>query len=106
MIPVQTSGTGLTFWIYVQPRASKAVIVGAHQDALKIKLTAPPVEGAANKQCIEILAEALHCPKSRIEIVSGQTSRRKQVRISPRQGSAASEIEQLKERVERLAASH
>ena len=89
--------------MYSRAPLLKRIIVGAHQDALKIKLTAPPVEEAANKQCIEILADALHYPKSRIEIVSGQTSRRKQVRISPRRDLRTSEIEQLKERVESLA---
>lgn len=86
MIEIKTSGDGLTFWVYVQPRASKKAIVGSHQNALKVKLTAPPVEGAANKQCIELLAKALSLPKSTLEIISGQTSRHKQLLIRAKTG--------------------
>lgn len=77
MITFKESSKGLCFHIYASPRASKNVIVGCHQGALKIKLTAPPVDGAANKQCIRILAKALAVPNSAITIVSGHNSRRK-----------------------------
>lgn len=87
MINMRTTPEGLIVDIVVQPRASKAAIVGHHQEALKIKLTAPPVGGAANKQCIEILAKALSRPKSTIELISGQTNRRKQLIIRSKTGA-------------------
>lgn len=81
MIPTRRDGEGLSFEVVVQPRASRAAIEGARGEALKIRLTAPPVDGAANKQCVELLAKALGVPKSRVAIVSGAGSRRKRVRI-------------------------
>lgn len=81
MIPTRRDGGGVSFEIAVQPRASRAAIEGAHGDALKVRLTAPPVDGAANKQCVELLAKALGVPKSKVMIVSGAGSRRKRVRI-------------------------
>ena len=104
MLDIQATAEGITFWVHVQPRAAKAAIAGAHQNALKIKLTAPPVEGAANKQCIELLAKALARPKSTLTIISGQTSRHKQIRIQPRGGTMdPSESAALKRHLHRLA---
>ena len=91
MLEIKTSGEGITFWVQVQPRASKKAVVGLHQDALKVKLTAPPVEGAANEQCIEILAKALGRPKSTLSILNGQTSRRKQILIRAKSGALSPE---------------
>jgi len=68
---------GVTLKVFVQPRSSKNMIAGLHGDALKIKLTAPPVDGAANKMCIKYLAKWLKVPKSSIEIVSGHKNRTK-----------------------------
>ena len=59
------------------PRASKNEISGRHGDAIKIRLTAPPVEGAANQALIDFLADVLGVRKSRIEILSGHASRDK-----------------------------
>jgi uncharacterized protein (TIGR00251 family) len=81
MLDVKPTGQGLTFNVYVQPRASKCAIVGIHQNALKIRLTAPPVKGAANKQCIEVLAKALGLAKSDLAITSGHGHRQKQVTV-------------------------
>ena len=81
MIAVNTTEQAITFNVYVLPRSSKTAIVGTHLDAIKIKLTAPPVGGAANKQCIQLLAKALGLPKSALSIDAGQASRRKQIRI-------------------------
>jgi uncharacterized protein (TIGR00251 family) len=75
------TATGFTFQVYVQPRSSVNAITGSHDQALKIKLTAPPVGGAANKQCIRLLAKKLGLPKSALKIVSGQASRRKRISI-------------------------
>lgn len=81
MLGLKETREGLTFSVYIQPRAAKVTIVGLFQDALKIKLTAAPVGGAANKQCIAVLAKALDMPKSQLEIISGQTHRLKQIRL-------------------------
>jgi uncharacterized protein len=103
MIDIREDSEGLTFWVYVQPRASKAAFAGIHQNALKIRLTVPPVEGAANKQCIELLAKALAWPKSAIDIVSGQSSRHKQIRVRPKgEPMTRSESDALKRLVEKL----
>jgi uncharacterized protein len=91
MLDTKTTADGLTFWVLVQPRASKKAVVGLHQNALKIKLTAPPVEGAANEQCIEVLAKALERPKSTLSIVNGQTNRRKQILARAKSGALSPE---------------
>ncbi len=83
MISIKESADGLIFSVYVQPRASKRTIVGLHDDALKIKLTAPPVGGAANKQCIQLLAKSLGLAKSDLSIIGGMHHRKKQIKISP-----------------------
>ncbi len=70
---------GTAFRVYIQPRSSKNAIVGLHGDALKIKLKAPPVEGAANKMCLQFLAKTLGVSKSSLEILSGQSSRTKRL---------------------------
>lgn len=67
--------------ILVQPRASKGGIVGIHGETLKIKVTSPPVKGAANKECIEVLSKVLGIKKSGIEIIEGETFRRKTLKI-------------------------
>jgi uncharacterized protein (TIGR00251 family) len=100
MLDIQANDEGITFWVVVQPRASKTSIVGCHQKALKIRLTAPPVDNAANKQCIEVLAKTLGRPKSTIVIISGHTSRQKQVRIRSKHGRLSTqELLELKEKL-------
>jgi uncharacterized protein (TIGR00251 family) len=73
---------GVTFKVRVQPRGKKNKVVGLLDDALKIKITAPPVDGAANAMCIKFLSSLLKVPKSALEIVSGQTSRIKMIRLT------------------------
>jgi hypothetical protein len=68
--------------LLVQPRASKNELAGLHNDALKLRLTTPPVEGRANQAAIAFLAKRLHLPKSALTIKSGQQSREKQVVIN------------------------
>lgn len=72
---------GVVIKIKVQPRASKSRIAGLLGDSLKVTLTAPPVDGAANMACIEFFARLMGLPKSRIEIISGQTGRTKLLKI-------------------------
>ena len=79
--PIREKPDGLIFNIRVQPRASKNQIVGVYGDAIKINLTAPPVENAANKACCTFLADRLSVAKSSVSIVSGQKGRNKRVKI-------------------------
>jgi uncharacterized protein (TIGR00251 family) len=72
---------GVTFEVRVVPRASRNEIVGVHGDALKVRLTAPPVEGRANEALIAFLAHRLGVRKSQVEIVAGTTARRKMIRV-------------------------
>lgn len=67
--------------LHIQPGAKKSEIAGPHGEALKIRLAAPPVDGKANDCLIEFLAGLLEIPRSDVELVSGQTSRRKRVRV-------------------------
>ena len=78
--------------LQIQPRASKNEVCGIQDHALKIRLTSPPVDGAANKLCREFLARLFKVPKSAVEIISGETSRHKRVRISDRNVARLAEI--------------
>jgi uncharacterized protein len=81
-IAIRESGDGMTFAIRVHPRAKKNAITGEIGDALKISLTAPPIEGRANKACIAFLAELLNLPRSSITITCGQNSRNKIIHVA------------------------
>ncbi|MEW6739271.1 MAG: DUF167 domain-containing protein [Nitrospirota bacterium] len=72
---------GIIIQVKVIPRSSKKEIAGVEGNTIKIKLTAPPVEGAANEQLIELLSETLSIKKGNIEIVKGDSSRYKTVKI-------------------------
>jgi len=85
---------GVIVAVYVQPRASRDEVVGMHGDALRVRLTAPPVEGAANQRCREFLAKLLRVPKSDVTLVSGDKSRHKRLLI--RGVDAAAVFERLK----------
>ncbi len=76
---IQEKPEGVIFKVLVQPRSSKNEVVGFYDGALKVKLTAPPVDGAANKLCLKFLAKQLGTAKSNIDIVSGETGRHKQL---------------------------
>ena len=89
MIPVNDTAAGATFAVKVQPRARKNAILGELGDALRVALTAPPVEGRANQACIAFFAEVLKVPPSSITIAAGQTSRRKLIRVA---GSSAAAL--------------
>ena len=103
MLKIDEDNTGLKFNIYVQPRSSRNQVVGLHGDALKVKIKAPPVEGAANKMCIAALAKALNVPKSAIKIVSGHAARTKRLLIrTSGGGEPPDEIERLKHSIRSL----
>jgi uncharacterized protein (TIGR00251 family) len=72
---------GLLLDIHVQPRASRNELSGLQGGYLKVRLTSPPVEGAANKLCREFFAKLLGVAKSRVTLVSGQKSRHKRLLI-------------------------
>ena len=73
---------GIRFSAVIQPRSSQNTISGIHNNALKIRLTSPPVDGAANKTCIKFLAKCLGVSPSSISIVSGLSNKNKIVEIS------------------------
>jgi uncharacterized protein len=78
---------GCILAVRLQPASRKNAVTGVHAGAVKIALTAPPVEGKANEALIAFLAEALRLPRARIAIVSGLASRAKQLRITGRSGA-------------------
>lgn len=71
----------VTFLIRVIPRASRNAIEGEYRDALKVRLTAPPLDGRANEAVKRILAETLKVPVSAVRIVAGEKNRTKRIRI-------------------------
>jgi uncharacterized protein len=77
---LRVSGDDLLLAVKLQPRASRNEIGEALGDELRIKVTAPPVDAAANQALIDLLAETLDC-KGRIELVRGKTSRHKTLRL-------------------------
>ncbi len=89
MIPIRDTSQGTTFAVRVQPRASRNAIAGEMGDALKVALTAPPVEGTANEACIEFFAKLLKVARSSVTIAAGETSRNKVIRVS---GLSADEV--------------
>jgi uncharacterized protein len=89
MVAIQNSPSGITFAVKVHPRAKKNAITGEVGDALKLALTAPPVDGKANEACIEFFAKLLNVPSSSVTIAAGQTSRNKVIRVA---GLSAEEI--------------
>jgi uncharacterized protein len=101
-LAVQETADGLVFPVHIQPRASKNNIAGIHGDALKIRLTAPPVGGAANKMCIAFLAKQLGVSKSSIDIVSGQTSRAKRIRVACPDDMSPVQRQRLRQRIESI----
>ena len=77
-----------TIDVHVQPRARKTEIVGMHGDAVKIRLQAPPADGAANEELIRVLSKKLGVRRTDIELVGGVSSRRKRIRINGLTASA------------------
>ena len=93
MVAIQDSPRGVTFAVKVHPRAKKNAITGEVGDALKLALTAPPVDGKANEACIDFFAKLLEVPRSSVTIAAGLTSRNKVIRVSGVTG------EQVRERL-------
>ncbi len=89
MIPIRDTASGVTFQVKVHPRAKKNAITGVVGDALKLALTAPPVEGRANEACITFLAEVLNVSRSSVTIAAGESTRNKVIVVS---GLSAAEV--------------
>ena len=101
---IRKNPEGLVFKVLVQPKSSKNMIAGLHNEALKIKLTAPPVNNAANQMCLKFLAKCLGVSKSSLEIIAGHTSRHKQILLRSDQIKLTqSEYKHLKHLIENLA---
>ena len=71
----------LTFKVRVVPRASRSEIVGEHDGALRVRIAAPPVEGAANEELVRTLARAFRVTRGAVEITAGHGSKSKQISI-------------------------
>lgn len=80
---------GCTVAVRIHPGARRNCVTGIHADAVKIALTAPPVEGKANEALIEFFADTLRLPRSRVAIIAGPASRSKKLRIT---GKSAAEL--------------
>jgi uncharacterized protein len=89
VIPIRDDASGASFAIKVHPRAKRNAVAGELGDALKLSLTAPPVEGKANQACIEFVAELLRVPRSSVSIAAGESSRQKIIRVA---GLSASQV--------------
>jgi len=74
-------GTALILTVRVQPRASRDEIVGVHGEQLKIRLTAPPVDGKANQTLLKFLAKFCGVPTRQVTLLSGDSGRNKRIRI-------------------------
>jgi hypothetical protein len=90
MVALQSSPSGVTFAVKVHPRAKKNGITGEVGDALKVALTAPPVDGKANAACVDLFAKLLKVPRSSVTIAAGETSRNKVIRVA---GLSAQEVQ-------------
>ncbi len=98
-LPVDRSDGSVEFSVTVYPRASRSAIVGIREDALLVRVTAPPLEDEANAALVRTLAAALDLPARRITIIAGKRQRRKRLRIA---GLTSAE---LLERLERSCGS-
>ena len=79
---LRSDGDGVILNLHIQPGAKKTEIVGLYGDALKIRLAAPPVDGKANAALVAFIAAKVGAGRTAVEVVSGQTSRAKRVRVA------------------------
>lgn len=78
---LRVQADGVLLSVKLQPRASANEIGEALGNELRIKVTAPPVDAAANEALLKVLAQQLHCPRNRVDIIRGHTSRHKTVML-------------------------
>lgn len=79
---LRQTDAGVEVFLYIQPRASRNQVVGLQGEELKVALTAPPVDGAANKACCLFIAKLCSLPRSCVKIISGETSRHKRLLLA------------------------
>jgi len=91
LIKIEEREGAVTFNLRVQPRASRAEIAGEHGGAIKVRITAPPVDNKANEECRKFLAKMLRVAPGAVEIVAGETSRNKIIRV---RGVTAKQVRQ------------
>lgn len=92
MLKCSEQNDAVQFTVRAVPRASRSEIIGEHDGALRVRVAAPPVDGAANEELIRVLARALGVPRSAVEITSGLNSKLKQVRV---RGTSCARVESL-----------
>jgi len=90
LIAVHQTVAGVAFAVKIHPRAKRNAVTGEVGDALKVSLTAAPIDGKANDACIEFFANLLKVTRSSVTIAAGQTSRNKVIRVA---GLSAEELE-------------
>lgn len=88
---IRETEEGVRIEILVQPRASRTRTVGEHDGRLKVQVAAAPVEGAANEALVKFFAERLRLPKGKVELVAGETGRRKSILLL---GADAARVEE------------
>lgn len=82
VLELNEKGGAVTIKVRVQPRAPRTEIVGEHDGAIKLRIAAPPVDGKANEECRRYLAKLLKVSATSVEIISGESSRDKVIRVS------------------------
>jgi uncharacterized protein (TIGR00251 family) len=90
MVQIRETARGTTFAVKVHPHAKRNAITGITAEAVKLDLTAPPLDGKANEACIQFFADLLEVPRSSVTIAAGQSSRNKLIRVV---GLSAQEVE-------------
>ena len=81
LVQISADGGSVTFAVRIVPRASRSEIVGEFEGALRVRIAAPPVEGAANRELITFLAKQFKLPQNAIEIIAGTNSKNKIIRL-------------------------
>lgn len=92
MIDFDEAGGAITFGVRVVARASRSEVAGEYDGCLRVRVAAPPVEGAANEELVRTLARALGVPRAAVEIVAGRQSKLKRVRA---RGATAARLAEL-----------
>lgn len=92
---LETIKGGVRLHLFIQPKSSKNEVVGPHNGELKIKITAPPVDGKANEELIEFLSDYFDIPKRQVVLVKGDTGRHKTVDLMGVEEKAARELLKL-----------
>jgi uncharacterized protein len=89
---IEPTASGVRIRLRVQPRAARTEVVGRHGEALRVRVTAPPVDGAANQALVRLLADRLGVPRGTVQVVAGETGRNKIVAV---EGISAPEARRL-----------